>query len=87
MKFIHSRRYLNKDEIVQLDCDTQCNFMITTDAEFGFYERGQRFTYHGGTFKTFPARIRVPESGYWNITIDMAGAPCAPQYTITIVID
>lgn len=87
MRFIHQRRYLNVGEIVQLDCDTQCNFMLLTDAAFESYQRVRQFHYCGGTFKHFPARLTVPESGYWNIIIDLIGAPAVPRYTITVVID
>ena len=87
MRFIHSRRYLNKGEIVQLDCDTQCNFMLLTDADYAAYQRVERFRYYGGTFKSFPARITVPETGYWNIVIDLAGAKGEIKYNVTIVLD
>jgi hypothetical protein len=86
VRFIHSRRYLNKGEIVQLDCDAQCNFMLATDADFDRYQRGQRFQYHGGVFKEFPARISVPASGDWNIVIDSAGAEKQITYSITVVL-
>ena len=87
MRFIHQRRHLNKGEIVQLDCDTQCNFMILTDGDYAAYQKVRRFNYCGGTFKHFPARISVPESGDWNIIIDLAGARGEIQYNITIVIE
>lgn len=87
MRFIHNRRYLAKGEIVQLDCDTQCNFMLLTDGDFGAYQQVRPFSYHGGTFKTFPARIAVPESGHWNLIIDLNGAPKEPRYNITVVIE
>ncbi len=47
----------------------------------------RRFKYHGGTFKRFPARITVPETGPWNIIIDLAGAKSEIQYNITVVIE
>lgn len=87
MKYIHTRRYLNWGEIVQLDCDTQCNFMLLTDDNFAAYQLVRQFVYHGGTFKTFPARISVPSSGYWNLIIDLNGASNEPHYTITIVLE
>lgn len=87
MRFIHQRRHLNKDDVVQLDCDTQCNFMLLTDSDYKAYQQVRRFTYKGGTFKHFPARIAAPESGYWNIIIDLAGAKGEIQYNITIVLD
>ena len=87
MRFIHQRRHLERGEIVQLDCDTQCNFMLLTDSDYAAYQKVCRFNYCGGTFKHFPARINVPESGDWNIIIDLAGARGEIQYNITIVID
>ena len=87
MRFIHQRRHLKKGDIVQLDCDTQCNFMLLTDADYAAYQQVRRFSYCGGTFKHFPARIAVPESGDWNIIIDLAGANAEIQYNITIVIE
>lgn len=87
MRFMHTRRSLNKGNIVQLDCDTQCNFMLLTDDDFAAYQRVALFQYHGGTFKTFPARITVPETGHWNIIIDLAGAKGEIKYNITLVLD
>lgn len=87
MTYIHSRRYLDAGQIVQLDCDTQCNFMILTDEDFAAYQLVRQFRYHGGTVKRFPARITVPESGHWNIIIDLNGAAHEPAYTVTVVTD
>lgn len=86
MQFIHSRRHLEEGQIVQLDCDTQCNFMLLTDADFAAYQLVRPFRYQGGTFKQFPAQITVPASDYWNIVIDLAGATKEIQYNITIVL-
>lgn len=87
MRFIHQRRSLNKGDIVQLDCDTQCNFMLLTDGDYAAYQNVRRFSYCGGTFKRFPARITVPETGNWNIIVDLAGAKEAIQYNITVIIE
>lgn len=85
MKFIHTRRYLKQGEIVQLDCDGQCNFMLLTDEDFGAYQKVRHFKYYGGTFKHFPARITVEETGHWNIVIDCNGADREIRYTIFVV--
>ena len=86
INYIHSRRYLNEGEIVQLDCDTQCNFMLMTDDNFAAYQLVRHFRYHGGTFKRFPAQIAVPVSGFWNVIIDLHGATKEVQYNITVVL-
>jgi Domain of unknown function (DUF1883) len=85
MTFIHSREYLNRGDIVRLDCDTQCNFMITTDTNFSSYRRGGRFHYYGGHYGYFPAQIVAPHSDGWNITIDLGGGSANIRYNISIL--
>ncbi len=61
--------------------------MLLRDRDYAAYQQVRRFKYHGGTFKRFPARITVPETGPWNIIIDLAGAKSEIQYNITVVIE
>ena len=84
MSFIHSREYLNAGDTVRLDCDTQCNFMLTTDSDFSSYRRGAQFRYYGGHFTHFPAFITAPHSGNWNMTIDLAGGRANIRYNLNI---
>jgi hypothetical protein len=85
MNFIHSREFLNEGDTVVLDCDTQCNFMLTDDTNFSSYKRCGRFQYYGGFFKKFPARIAVPHAGHWNITLDLAGGRANIRYGFRIL--
>lgn len=70
MKFIHQREHLNEDDVVEIQCSQTCNIRLMSDANFRSFKNGGRHTYHGGAFDTFPAKITVPSSGFWNITID-----------------
>lgn len=70
MKFIHQREHLNEDDVVVIECSQTCNIRLMSDANFRSFKNGGRHTYHGGAFDTFPAKITVPSSGFWNITID-----------------
>ncbi|MEY2539279.1 MAG: hypothetical protein QOG67_3019 [Verrucomicrobiota bacterium] len=83
MSFIHSREYLNEGDVVVLDCDRQCNFMITTDSNFSSYKRRDAFTSHCGHFKRFPARIGVPHSDNCKVTIDLAGGWANIRYNLS----
>lgn len=82
MDFIHAREYLKDGQAVRVDCDTQCNLMLTDDSNFNSYKRGQGFRYYGGHFKMFPAIVRPPHGGYWNVTIDVAGASANIRYSM-----
>ena len=85
MEFIHSREYLNQGDIVELDCDTQCNFMLTDDSNFSSFKRGESFRYYGGFSERFPARLGVPHSGYWNITIDLGPGQGHIRYGLRVI--
>lgn len=84
MRHIHSREHLNEGDVVVIDCDTQSNCCLTTDSDYSSYKRGGRHTYYGGHFKYFPAKIVVPHSGYWNITIDVGGSGSGFKYSINV---
>lgn len=70
MKFIHRREVLHEGDLVIIHCSQMCNIRLMNDANFRSYKNGGRHTYHGGAFDRFPARIRVPSDGAWNITLD-----------------
>lgn len=70
MKFIHQREMLTEGDFVVIQCSQMCNIRLMNDANFRSFRNGGKHTYHGGCFDRFPAKIRVPRSGYWNITLD-----------------
>jgi len=82
MRFVHSREYLSEGDVVVVSCSHQCNIKLMQDSDFSAYQRAGGHHYHGGHFKRLPARIAVPSSGYWNITIDLGGSPSAFKYGI-----
>lgn len=85
MGFIHKRDYYHSGDIIVLDCDTQCNFMVMSDTNFSAYRNLGSFKYHGGFYKYFPARIAIPSDGYWNIVIDVGGGQANIRYSLSVV--
>ena len=83
--FIHGREYLNSGNIIEVDCDTQCNVMLLTDTEFSNYQAGQSFNYYGGHFKYFPAHLAAPSPGFWNVIIDLGGGSAVIKYSIRVI--
>lgn len=53
-----------------------------TDSDFRSYRNREAHHYYGGRFKRFPARIEVPSTGYWNVTIDLGGGVANIRYSI-----
>lgn len=86
MSFIHSREFFHQGDVVVVDCSHQSNIMLTDDHHFQKYRRGGGgFEYYGGHYKTFPARIPVPRTGHWNVTIDLGGGTANIRYSINVV--
>nr|WP_271408161.1 DUF1883 domain-containing protein [Pseudomonas sp. Q1-7] len=70
MKFIHQREHLNEGDLVVIQCSQTCNIRLMNDANFRSFKNGGRHSYHGGAFDRFPAKIVVPSTGFWNVTLD-----------------
>jgi uncharacterized protein DUF1883 len=86
MNFLHKREYLHSGDTVIVDCSHQCNVMLISDGEFQKYKSRQSFRYeNGGFYERLPARLAVPQTGYWNIVIDLGGGSATVKHAITIV--
>ncbi len=85
MEFIHAREFLSDGQSVRVDCDTQSNVMLTDDSNFNSFRNGNSFRYTGGHYTHFPVILTPPHSGYWNITIDLAGGSANIRYSFTVI--
>ncbi len=83
--FLHAREYLHRGDIAVLDCNTQCNFFLVDDNNFSNYKNGRDFRYFGNHYKMFPARIIVPETGNWNVILDLGGGSANIKYSISYI--
>ena len=86
MDFLHSRDYYNDGDVIVLNCDTQCNFMIMDDSNFASYQGGRGGAhYYGGHFTHFPGKIVVPSSGHWNVVIDLGGGRATIRHSLSVI--
>ena len=49
------------------------NVLLLDSTNLGRYQRGQRYSYHGGQVKRSPFRVFVPRSGHWHVVVDLGG--------------
>jgi hypothetical protein len=83
--FAHERRELRGGDVVVVECDHQCNVRLVDDDNFKLFQNGQEHRYYGGFYRMFPARIVVPNSGYWNIVIDLGGRRTTATYRVQYI--
>lgn len=82
MNFIHAREYLHGGDIVIVQCSHQCNVRVMDDSNFHSFRSGGQHRYYGGFYRQLPARIAVPQSGDWNVTIDLGSGQADIRYSI-----
>jgi hypothetical protein len=85
MQFMHQREYLNRGDVVVVDCSHRCNIRLMGDSDFNSYRRSGRHQYYGGHYDRLPARIAVPADGYWNITLDLGGGSASIRHSVDIL--
>ena len=86
MSFHSQREYLNHGDVVEVACSHHCEIVLLDDNNFFNYKNARPFTRHdGGFFTMFPARLLVPQAGYWNIVIDLGGGNATIRHLIRIV--
>jgi hypothetical protein len=81
----HERRQLGRGDLVIVECDHQCNVRLVDDDNFKLFRDGRPHRYYGGFYRTFPARLVVPSSGYWNVVIDLGGRRTAAKYQVQYI--
>ena len=64
--------------------DTQANVILMTDSNYADYKAGNSYTYYGGFFKRFPARLSPPHSGDWNVVLDLGGGEATVHHSIRV---
>ena len=82
MQFVHVREFLAGGDTVVVDCPNPCNIWLLDDANFERFRNGDRFHFHGGFFPS-TARIAVPTTGCWNVTLNRENDGSISRYTIS----
>ncbi|AUT46998.1 DUF1883 domain-containing protein [Achromobacter sp. AONIH1] len=85
MDFLHKREYLHEGDVVVVDCSHRCNIWVTNDTNFSNYKNGRQYRGYGGGYTQLPARIPIPSTGYWNITLDLGGGSANIRHSIQIL--
>ena len=74
MDFVHyDLGYLQEGTTVIVFLDTAANVCVLDVTNFRYYQMGTSFTYLGGYITRSPYYAVIPQTGFWNVTIDLGG--------------
>ncbi|NOU06204.1 MAG: DUF1883 domain-containing protein [Hyphomicrobiaceae bacterium] len=82
MSFLYKRELLSCGDVAVINCSHQCNVLLLDDPNFRNYRNGGKYKYFGGFFRSLPAKIVVPASGYWNVVLDLGGRSATVRHSI-----
>jgi uncharacterized protein DUF1883 len=86
MNFIHSRVETEDGEgiLVRLR-GSEANVMVMRDNDFRSYRASGRFNFYGGHYRQSPVVIRPPQSGCWNVVVDLGGGAGKVEAAVSII--
>jgi Domain of unknown function (DUF1883)/TIR domain len=61
------------------------NVRLLDSSNFQSYRSGRQHRYYGGLISRSPARLVVPHSGHWHVTIDMQGLRGQTRSSIRVI--
>lgn len=87
MKFTHyDIGYQSRGTVVEVSLSgSAANVRLLDGANFQSYRAGRRHTYYGGLIRRSPARLVVPQSGRWNVTVDLQGLRGQTRSSIRVI--
>ena len=66
--------YLSQGDVVEVTLQgSAANVRLMDGTNLSNYRNERRHQYYGGLMQRSPARIQVPRSGTWHVTVDMQG--------------
>ena len=61
------------------------NVRLLDSSNFQSYRSGRQHRYHGGLIRRSPARLVIPQSGHWHVTVDMQGLRGQTSSSIRVI--
>ena len=87
MKFTHyDIGYQHRGTVVEVTLQgSSANVRLLDSSNFNSYQSGRQHHYYGGLMRISPARIFVPNSGNWHVTVDMQGLIGQTRSSIRVI--
>lgn len=87
MNFTHyDLGYQQRGNVVEVTLSgNAANVRLLDSSNFQSYRSGRQHRYFGGLMTTSPARLVVPHSGSWHVTIDMQGLRGQTRSSIRVI--
>ncbi len=87
MKFQHyNLGQKQRGDVVEVTLSgSAANVRLLDSLNFHNYKSGRRHRYYGGLVTKSPARLVIPHSGSWNVTVDMQGLRGSVRSTVNVI--
>ena len=87
MKFTHYKLgHVAGGTVVEVTLQgSAANVRLMDQSNFSSFKAGRRHRYQGGLFTRSPARLQVPRSGTWHVTVDMQGLRGSVRSSIRVI--
>lgn len=87
MRFIHHQLgHLERGSVVEVTLrGSAANVRLMDSSNLSSYKNGRQHRYYGGLITRSPARLTVPSSGTWHVTVDMQGLRGETRSSVRVI--
>lgn len=86
MKYIlHDLGQRSRGDVVEVSLTRAANVRLLDSSNYSKYKNGRQHRYYGGLARQSPARVVVPHSGRWYVTIDMQGLEGSTSASVKVI--
>lgn len=87
MKFTHyDLGHQSRGNVVEVSLSgNAANVRLLDSSNFRSYRAGRRHKYYGGLMRRSPARLVIPHSGHWHVTVDLQGLRGSTRSSIRVI--
>jgi len=87
MKFTHyDLGYQSRGTVVEVTLSgSAANVRLLDSSNFQKYRSGRQHRYYGGLIRRSPARLVIPQSGHWHVTVDLQGLRGTTRSSIRVI--
>ena len=78
--------YQSRGNVVEVTLSgSAANVRLMDSSNYQSYKSGRRHRYYGGLMRRSPARITIPHSGHWYVTVDMQGLRGTTRSSVRVI--
>lgn len=85
MQYGHQKISLSRGDVVRVTLDKQANVLLLDNTNYSRFRSGRDYKYFGGLATQSPIDLVAPNSGDWNLVVNLGGYAGSVRYSTQVI--